>query len=326
MAAAAEVKSGSSLHFLRNRAARRAAGNPPPQIRALTASGAVLDLENKGEIRRIRRMRQTWQSQAWDYFDAIGEISYAHQFFANCASRMRIFPAAYATGNFDEDPVPLADAPGIPPEVVAAAMDAMNDLGSGRLAMASFMAATSFNLSVSGEGFILGITDPQTGVSTFSVRSIDEIIVNEDKYQLRELPGGDTGGGTNGQDLPVDSTYLARIWTPHPRWRLFARSSMRAVLDVCEELQILNRVIRSTGRARAAQNGILLVPDTISAEGQVEDNEDPTSDPFMDKFTEAFILGIADEGVASAAAPVVLRGPAGALEQVRHLSTARLTR
>jgi hypothetical protein len=318
MAAAGEVKMGasSSGRFLRRRAESRAKGDTG--VRALTASAALLDLSDKSEIRRVKQMRQTWQTKAWDYFDEIGEVSYAHQFFANCASRMRIFPAAYATGNFDEDPVPLSDVPDMPADVLAAATEAMNDLGSGRLAMASLMGSTSFNLSIAGEGYVLGITDLSTGESSFSIRSVDEIVIAEDKYKLRELPS-DTSGATTGIDLNPDVTYLARIWTPHPRWRLFARSSMRSVLDVCEELQILNRVVRAASRNRSAQNGLLLIPDTISAEGQTEDNEDPQSDPFMSKLADAFEVGISDEGSASAAVPVVLRGPSDALEAIRHL-------
>src|SRR5690242_21466329 len=50
-------------------------------------------------------------------------------------------------------------------------------------------------------------------------------------------------------DLPSD-TVIGRIWRQHPHFSGEADASLRALIDDCDELLLLSKVIRSTGRAR----------------------------------------------------------------------------
>jgi hypothetical protein len=160
--------------------------------------------------------------------------------------------------------------------------------------------------------------DPDTAEETWTIRSVDEIVVREDKYQLREVPS-DPHGVVPWIDLDPNDTVLTRIWAPHPRYRLLADSPMRAMLEDCESLMIMRRMIRSVGRSRLAGRGILKVPDGLSLKVPNDDNDDPLSDPFMAGLAEAMMAPITDEGSSSAVVPIVVRGSADALKELQHL-------
>lgn len=290
-------------------------------IRVLTAAATRLDLSSKQEAVQQRSLRQGWQSNAWSYRDGIGELRYAVQFLANCTSRMRLFPAAYSTEGETDEPIPLKEIAGVPPEVIAACNQAMIDLGNGRMAIAGLLHSLSTNLTVAGECSLLGKQDDETGMDEWSVRSIDEIVVDNDQWKLREVPT-DPNGAIPWQPLDPDKTVVSRIWTPHPRFRLLADSPMRAILDDCESLMILRRMIRATGRSRLAGRGLLLVPDELSIKVPQDDNADPDADPFMGALADAMMAPISDEGVASAVVPIVVRGPGEQLSKVQHIDFA----
>lgn len=290
-------------------------------MRVLTAASERLRIDDRKQAQRMRALRQGWQSDAWSYYDSIPELSYAVSFMANCASRMRIYPSVYPISGESDAPMTLADADA-PPEIVALANMAMRDLGNGRLAIAELLNSLSTNLTVAGEGTLLGQEDPVTGVQTWTVRSVDEIVVYDDSYHLREVPN-DPQGILGWVKLDPDYTVASRIWKPHPRFRILAQCAMRALIDDCESLMILRRMIRATGRSRLARDGILLMPNEMSIVEDNEDNRDPQADSFMAQLTESMLEPIADEGVASAAVPIVLQGPGELLAQVRLLSMSQ---
>lgn len=292
-----------------------------PRIRVLTASARKLNLKSAQEAREMRVFRQGWQSDAWSYRDSIGELRYAINFLSNCAARMRLFPAALPLSGETDDPVAIDEVDDMPPEVKILCTEAIRDLGHGKLALKGIMKSLSSNWSVAGEGYLLGMQDAETAEETWTIRSVDEIVIREDKYQLREIPS-DPHGVVPWIDLDPDTTVLTRLWAPHPRYRLLADSPMRAMLEDCESLMILRRMIRSTGRSRLAGRGILKVPDGLSIKVPTDDNEDPLSDPFMAGLAEAMMVPITDEGTASAVVPLVVRGTADALKELQHLDLA----
>ncbi len=269
-----------------------------PQLRVLTAAATRLDLTDKREAQRQRKLREGWQLSAWGYRDSIPELRYAVEFLANCSSRMRLFPAGYPVGGESDNPVPLADIPGCPPGLADAAGAAINDLGNGRMAISGKLHSLSTNLSIAGEGWLLGQQDPRTGAETWTIRSVGEIIVKEDKYYLREVPGESQGVFGN-IELDEDTTLISRIWRPHPQWRLLADSPLRSMMDTCDALMILRRMIRATGRSRLAGAGIVGIPEELQIKRPSDDNEDPEADDFMGEFVKAMLEPIADEGAAS---------------------------
>ena len=63
--------------------------------RSLTAAATQINLNDKGEAERFRMRRMggsdSWQQEAWEYYDAIGEIKYAFGLVASVVSRIRLY-------------------------------------------------------------------------------------------------------------------------------------------------------------------------------------------------------------------------------------------
>lgn len=290
----------------------------------MVSSAARLDAGDRNEAKVQRMLRQGWQSDAWNFRDTIGELRYATNFLANCTARMRLFPACYPVGGESDNPVSLKEAEAVPAEVVSACGQAMQDLGNGRMAISGMLHALSSNKSVAGESYLLGRTDPETREETWSVRSVDELVVHDDKWHLREIPDDRTNSIIPWISLEPELTVISRMWTPHPRFQLLADSPLRAILDDCESVGILRRMIRATGRSRLASRGLLLMPDGLSIKVPDDDNDDSDGDPFMLALQEAMMAPIVNEGTADGVVPIVVRGEGEQLERVRLLEMSQL--
>lgn len=286
------------------------------RIRVLTAAATRVNIDNRAEVRRQRSVRQNWQLDSYIYRNSIGELRYAVNFLANCAARMRMFVAALPTGGESDMPVDITKLEGVPPAILAVCANAIVDLGNGRVAMANLMHSASTNLSLAGEMFLLGQEDPDDGKQTWSIRSISEIVVMNEELKLREGPI-DSTGLLGLIDLDPALTTISRMWQPDPEWRLLADSPMKAILNECESLLILRRMIRATGRSRLAGAGLLLFPDEVSIVVNNDDDQDPESDPVMGALANAMMTPIVNEGDASAVVPIVIRGPGEHLAQIR---------
>lgn len=289
-------------------------------LRILEASSQVLSVGDRTTTRKQMKLRQGWQSQAWDLRDIVPELRYAVNFKSNCSARMRLYVGAY-DANAGEDDVPkrLDQLQGVPPEITEAAQTAIKNLGNGRLALSGLMGSLSSNWDVAGEAWLLGRVDPLTRQDVWSIRSVDEIRIQEGEWRLHEYPGDNIGGEFGFEVLDPESTYLSRMWNPHPRWQKLADSPTKAILDTLESLQLMRRDIRAKARSRLAGAGMLLIPDNIDIKVPGDDNQDPQADSFMDELTLAMMLPIDDEGTAAAVVPIVVRGAPDALAQVRHL-------
>src|SRR6185312_8252771 len=114
---------------------RRKAGERKPTLRVLTAASTPIDLQDRVQARRERALRQGWQSDAWTYRDAIGELRYAIQFLANCTARMRFYPAAYPADGETDNPVPISEITDAPSGLAELCDQAMSQLGHGKLAI-----------------------------------------------------------------------------------------------------------------------------------------------------------------------------------------------
>ncbi len=292
------------------------------RTRAIVAAAHTIDLHNRAEARKQRALRAPWQRDAFVYRNSIGELRYGINFLANSAARMKVYVAARSVDGESNLPLPITDpAIGAPPEVIEAARLATLLFTNGTNDMSDHMRIASTNISLAGEAYILGQDDPETGSTTYSIRSVSEIAVFGDTIMLREGPVASMG--RDGMiELDPDLTDLSRIWQVDPEYRARADSSVRAIINECESLLILRRSIRAVGRSRYAGAGILLVPDELGFAEDV-DGDGVESDPFLSTLTRNMMTPIADEGSASEVVPLVIRGSADALKEFRYLDIAR---
>ena len=324
--------------------AEAAAFNQP---RGLTAAAAQVKLDDKTEAELFKARRQSastaWQSEAWEYYDSIGEVKYAFNLVASVVSRIRLYAAAI--NNPHEAPSPIEDVERVDERLAAAAQRALDRLSSAYGGQPGLLKDAALNLQVTGECYLVQIPE-RVGSQlpeTWDVRSVDELQVNQRGDYIIN-PRRDVGGGTssvmsqgNKEAIMLPkSAFVGRIWRSHPRYTQEADSSLRGLLDLCAELLLLNRTFRATARSRL-NAGALYLPDGLSvAAGPDPDypydedgnyNETYTAeeaaDDFEDQLIDAMTTPIKDEDSASAVVPLIIRGPAELGDKIKQFKFER---
>jgi hypothetical protein len=156
--------------------AEPAAYNTP---RALTAAAAQIKIGDKTEAEQFKARRQSasssWQTEAWEYYDAIGEIKYAFNLVAAVVSRIRIYAAS--VDNPAEAPVPVTLSSNIDPQLARAAERALARLNSAYGGQAGLLKDAALNLQVTGECYLVQVPERLgTGLpESWDMRSVDEL-------------------------------------------------------------------------------------------------------------------------------------------------------
>jgi hypothetical protein len=312
-------------------------------IRPLTAAAAQIKLNDRTEADQFRNRRlassSAWQSEAWEYYDAIGEIKYAFSLVASVVSRIRLYAAVILDPA--EAPVPVRNADSIEARLASAAERAIQRLDSAYGGQAGLLRDAALNLAVTGECYLVQIPERQgSGIpESWDIRSVDELqIDNKGQYTVvprREMLQGTTNGKGMGIKLPANA-FVGRIWRAHPRFSEEADSSLRGLLDMCAELLLLNRTFRATARSRL-NAGALYLPDGLSVASSADPNypyddadglsAEPTpeeiADEFEDQLIDAMTTPIRDEDSASAVVPLIIRGPAELGDKIKQFKFER---
>lgn len=314
--------------------------------RPLTASAAQVKVGDRAEAEMFKDRRSSassmWQSEAWEYYDAIGEVKYAFNLVASVISRIKLYPAI----NINPADAPIA-ARNVSNEddarLLQAAERAIKRLDSAYGGQAGLLRDAALNLQVTGECYLVN-TPPSLANGThesWDVRSIDEVVADgKGNYIIvprRELKNTSSGGTAKRGAIPLSkNAFVGRIWKSHPRFTDEADSSMKGVLDLCAELLLLNRTFRATARSRL-NAGALYVPDGLST-AAVQDTDFPYDDPdgiyneptpeemqdeFEDQLIDAMTTPIKDEDSASAVVPLIIRGPAELGDKIKQFKFER---
>jgi len=311
--------------------------------RPLAAAAAQVRLNDKGEAERFKLRRtafsSAWQSEAWEYYDAIGEIKYAFGLVASVVSRIRLYAAVIE--NPAETPIPARASSKVDRRLGAAAERALARLDSAYGGQAGMLRDAALNISVAGECYLVQMpARPGSGIpESWDIRSIDEVMLDaRGTYTIaprRELTGSDAM--RKGAVKLANSAFVGRIWRSHPRFTDEADSSLRGLLDLCAELLLLNRTFRATARSRL-NAGALYLPDGLSvaaapdpdyptndSEYELEAgyNADSAADEFEDQLIDAMTTPIRDEDSASAVVPLIIRGPAELGDKIKQFKFER---
>ena len=310
--------------------------------RAMTAAATQIKLNDKGEVEYFKQRRAggstDWQGEAWEYYDAIGEIKYAFNLVGSVVSRIRLYAAA--VDNPAETPVNVHNSSVIDERLAAAAERALARLDSAYGGQAGLLKDAALNLAVSGECYLVQFPSrPGSGIpESWDIRSTDELQVDaRNNYVV--VPRRDlASGGRTGQNvvqLPK-TAFVGRIWRAHPRYSEEADSSLRGLLDLCAELLLLNRTFRATTRSRL-NAGALYLPDGLSVAASPDpdypyDDEndlnpgmtaEEAEDEFEDQLIDAMTTPIRDEDSASAVVPLIIRGPAELGDKIKQFKFER---
>lgn len=289
----------------------------PSKVRAeknaLTAAGFRI---SQRDADTMRRLIQPWQQRAFTYYDSLGEIKYAAQFYSRAMSSLRLY-----IGEVDEND----DIVETKNEDVKAYLTRIQDPGGGRSGLLSAYGRLIFLV---GEAQLFVSMNRETEMEQWEMLSTDELRTTGSGYSRYKAPSlmaedfkPTSDDGEDAYEPIDDDTAVAyRLWKRHPRYSMLADSTMQGVLDLCEELMLLTQAVRARARSRLAGAGLLLIPEEVSPKPpEPVGDEDPLEDIFLEDFTEAMTSPITDEGSAEAVVPLIVRGQAEHLDKIRHI-------
>lgn len=312
--------------------------------RPLTAAAAQMKMGDKTEAEQFKNRRQSaassWQAEAWEYYDAIGEIKYAFNLVASVVSRIRLYTAV--VDDPAEAPVSVKKSATVNDDLASAAERALARLDSAYGGQAGLLKDAALNLQVTGECYLIQVPERLgSGLpESWDIRSTDELqVTSRGDYiinPIRDVAGGSsTSAGKSAIMLPKDA-FIGRMWKSHPRYSMEADSSLRGLLDLCGELLLLNRTFRATARSRL-NAGALYLPDGLSVaaspdpdypydeNGEYNEmyNMEEAADDFEDQLIDAMTTPIKDEDSASAVVPLIIRGPAELGDKIKQFKFER---
>lgn len=311
--------------------------------RTLTAAAAQIKVNDKGEYEQFRIRRSAgssaWQAEAWEYYDAIGEIKYAFNLVASVVSRIRIYAAV--VDDPSETPISVRQSELIDDRLASAAERALGRLNSAYGGQAGLLRDAALNLSVCGECYLVQMpARPAYNLpESWDIRSVDEVTTDPrggfNVIGRREQSTTSQGGIDKNSKLGKNA-FVGRMWRSHPRFSDEADSSLRGLLDLCAELLLLNRTFRATARSRL-NAGALYLPDGLSVAAQGDgdfpyDSEDgigpnftaeEAEDEFEEQLMDAMTTPIRDEESASAVVPLIIRGPAELGDKIKQFKFER---
>lgn len=301
-----------------------------PQVfntpRAITASAVPINFKFKKEVEALksRQSSSEWQPEAWDYYDLIGEIKYAANLIANPLSRINLY-VGYIEDSSNV-PSKIDQVENLDPDLVRDAQNLLLALETGNGGTSGVLRAAALNLFVVGEFYLVNEPARYGSSSRWQVRSVEEIVVNQGNSAGNSVYLK-TRKDAKPQDyikLPAKG-YVARMWRNHPRFSDEADSSMRGILDICDELLLLSRAARASAKSRL-NAGILYIPDGISASKEA-DSEDEDIESEIDSIEEelmnAFLDVVGDDTNGASVAPTILRGPEQFAQSIRHITIER---
>lgn len=268
----------------------------------LVASAAVIDQASLGD--RLLFQYESWQEEAWNFADTLGEFNFGITWLSGALSRVRLLAAEQIPGG--DEPTPLTTGP---------AAELMEQFGGGIGGRAALMKSLGAQLSVPGEGWLVAeredVATPLV-LADWNIRSTDEIQESRGRNADFEVLVGER----EWRELPPES-LVCRIWSPHARWSFKADSSARAAIPIMREIDLYNRRIIAIMVSRLAMNGLLLIPQegTITTPPQYAD----AADPFVAMLIDIASNNIKNPGMASASIPMPVRFASELIEKWKHL-------
>lgn len=311
--------------------------------RPLTAAAVQVRVNDKAEYEQFRLRRSAsssaWQQEAWEYYDAIGEIKYTFNLVASIISRIRLFPAIVLDSS--QSPQAISKVESVDERLAAAAERALARLDSAYGGQAGLLRDAALNLSVAGECYLVQIPERLgSGLpESWDIKSVDEVIADP-KGGLRVVGRRESATSSQYQASTVllnNKSFVGRIWRSHPRFSDEADSSLRGLLDLCAELLLLNRTFRATARSRL-NAGALYLPDGLAVSNSMPAGDLPygdeadvnpallaeeAEDNFENELIDAMTTPIKDEDSASAVVPLIIRGPAELGDRIKQFKFER---
>ena len=241
---------------------------------------------------------ESWQSEAWNYWETVPELRYVATWIGNVMSRAMLVPAQREGRML----VPVTKGP---------AFEAMEQLYGGPQGQTEMLQKIGVNLTVYGEAYVVNRASEDDWNTLSSGK------VTQQPGQLIKADFGTEGGAK-----PLQKSDLTiRVWTAHPRDTTRADSPVRANLATLAQIVAYDAHIAAQVRSRLAGGGVLFLSNEVQF--PVPPGMDPAASQaeiFMALLGEAMMTPIADPSNPSALVPIVAMVPTESLGKNEHLT------
>jgi hypothetical protein len=290
---------------------------------ALTAAAQLV---SHAETRRPLQY-ETWQEEAWDFYENLGEFNYGVEWFGEALSRVRLAAAKITPGG--DEPEIVDDGP---------VAELVTNLANGTDGQAQLLRSLGVQLSVPGDAYFVGREVTQSDYDMGYLLDAEPDAYNrvwtvQPVNTLRRRTRGIRSMLSSRQlsrwELQVDDAVwvplpdealICRIWdrNEHHPWR--AMSPAKAALPIMREIDMYNRYIIATLVSRVAMNGMFFIPDEVMF--PVNPMYEEAADPFIAELLDIMTSAIKNPGSPSAAMPVPVRIPQEYIEAFKHFQFA----
>lgn len=278
----------------------RSGQTEPPQSLVAATSPLRHAIPNKDDRTRRSVHARAKQADAWRFYDTVGELRYAVNWFSSALSRADLFISRRKPDNSTER---VTKGPGVE------ALAELTRQGTTRL-----LKKMGQHYFVAGEWYLIG--REVAGRDSWEVYAAAEVKRERDRWVL------DTGSGVRSEELPDDAAVI-KLWIPHPAKHSEPDSPVFAVLDDLEEIRLLTGHIRAQILSRLAGAGILVLPLEMSfapPPGSTSGHHTVNSvDEFMKVLGRAMAEPIKNPDAPEAIVPIVIQAPGETIEKITHL-------
>lgn len=289
---------------------------PTAEPSPLVASAVSYPGKGKSKSAQRAGSHDSWQKEAWSYYDRVGELRYGSNWVANIASQASLFAGKRDPhGNVVQSDESSTEA------------RTLAGLFGGPEGQSAMLRSMTLHLTVAGEVYCL-IRYP------FEDEEIEGKYADEDGM-IYEVVGteecrysGDTWfvRQPNGQDMPLtEDDTLIRVWMPHPRDRSRPDSPVRGILNVLSEVVLYDAHIKAQSTSRLHGGGVMFLPSEMQLtppksllDNMPEGSSPSTADTFVWNLMDAMETARQSNGEPASVAPVVTTAPGEHISKIQH--------
>lgn len=269
-----------------------------PEPEALVASAVLPSIDHKPARDTKSASAARWQAEAWGFYDTIGELRYATNWFSNALSRAELYAARRKPDGTLER---LTDGPAhvVISSIFANGTEMLKEFGK--------------HYFIPGEWYLVG--RKEKGKEVWDVYSSQEMKYVNGHWEIH--PGGSRAGKIELKS----SDFVDRMWKAHPTSHSEPDSPVRAVLPNLREIHALTQHISAQTSSRLYSGEMAFFPSEVelppppglSAEAN-------TAESLMALITMSMRDSVANPGTPEALAPIVVTMPGELIEKVTKMS------
>lgn len=305
-------------------------GSRREAVKTLVASAKQLVKPRSGQRDPLTQTKASWQDDAWELFDLVGELRFLLTTVARQMSMAKLEVHEVTEDENSPNETQVTDD-----EEAAAIIDALGQADG----ITSLIERLALNLLVAGEGWLVGepllddgTPNPEPPLTPGG--NLDLAALSWSVLSTAELSSQDSGNKVainKGDGLkhihPFENVHVVRIWQGHPRRGWEATSMVQAAIAPLQQIVGLSMHTAAQIDSRLGGAGVLLVPDEAQTaiEARYNDRTDGTAadDVLLDMLMEAMLTPIQDRSSAAAVVPITLSVPSETTDKFKHLSFDR---